>query len=215
MVSQSFLSSKIKTTEDDFNEKKQNSQAQAIRQPKLHFATRCTLAIEETKPKRGNQSLHYWASNGKSSSSRTEKADHADQAGQLQIKQDKSSGVWYDPRQQRSWDTIKKTENNLPDHPRGIPDTGMIILYTSLQATKQTSWTQPEKLRDNLRRIREPYPINLCDSDFKTRWRTTRSDESGKRSVHALREKAGPSGSLNHEEQEQKESNRRNEFLLP
>ncbi|KAF3506834.1 hypothetical protein F2Q69_00004122 [Brassica cretica] len=32
MVSQSFLSSKIKTTEDDFNEKKQNSQAQAIRQ---------------------------------------------------------------------------------------------------------------------------------------------------------------------------------------
>ncbi|WZZ79628.1 hypothetical protein YC2023_100200 [Brassica napus] len=32
MVSQRFLSSKIKTTEDDFNEKKQNSQAQAIRQ---------------------------------------------------------------------------------------------------------------------------------------------------------------------------------------
>ncbi|KAG2294395.1 hypothetical protein Bca4012_004521 [Brassica carinata] len=32
MVSQRFLSSKIKTTEDDFNEKKQNSQDQAIRQ---------------------------------------------------------------------------------------------------------------------------------------------------------------------------------------
>ncbi|CAN6857548.1 hypothetical protein Bca4012_052381 [Brassica carinata] len=32
MVSQRFLSSKIKTTEDDFNEKKQNSEAQATRQ---------------------------------------------------------------------------------------------------------------------------------------------------------------------------------------